>query len=595
MYCGGKAMGRAVGTETEDEGNGQLLPFLYAFVAYPSIPSFSSFTFNGSKTSSSIFFCSASSVIPSDASALLAFQVKADLKGKLGFSSNSTLGFCKWNGVQCSEKKVVRLVCEKVGLDGVFAPDTLTRLDQLRVLSLQDNSLAGPIPDLSRLVNLKVLFLDRNFFTGIIPPSISTLHRLKTLDLSHNNLTGNIPAFFNEYSLRSHSGDAHIIALQNDGVFLQQSALRQNAQLRDGGLYSPEKKSNKRSVLIIGLSLGFFVLICSIICFALAAKKSNKSISSTPKIDLDPIVAANTEAVMRIEEESNELEEKVKRVQEGMQVMGKSGNLVFSVGESQVYTLEQLMKASAELLGRGTLGTTYKAVLDNRLIVCVKRLDSGKMASRSKDEFERHMESVGGLRHPNLVPLRAFFQAKEERLLVYDYQPNGSLFALIHAWRLVHGNLKSSNVLLGSDFEACISDYCLSVLANPFSDDDPDCAAYKAPEARKLNMHHQATSKSDVYSYGVLVLELLTGKHPSEHPVLMPDEMIKWVRSTRDDDGGEENANRLEMILEVAMVCSVASPEQRPTMWQVLKMIQEIKDAAIMEDGREMDLLTGTS
>nr|GMD88982.1 probable inactive receptor kinase At5g67200 [Ipomoea batatas] len=633
---------------------------------------------------------SASSVIPSDASALLAFQVKADLKGKLGFSSNSTLGFCKWNGVQCSEKKVVRLVCEKVGLDGVFAPDTLTRLDQLRVLSLQDNSLAGPIPDLSRLVNLKVLFLDRNFFTGIIPPSISTLHRLKTLDLSHNNLTGNIPAFFNGldrlYYLRLDSNrlNGSVPALNQTTLqifnvsqnilsgpipvtptlsrfrttaFSSNKALcgeiihkecrpiqpffhpspataapppphsaSQNAQLRDGGLYTPEKKSNKRSVLIIGLSLGFFVLICSIICFALAAKKSNKSISSTPKIDLDPIVAANTEAVMRIEEESNELEEKVKRVQEGMQVMGKSGNLVFSVGESQVYTLEQLMKASAELLGRGTLGTTYKAVLDNRLIVCVKRLDSGKMASRSKDEFERHMESVGGLRHPNLVPLRAFFQAKEERLLVYDYQPNGSLFALIHgskssrakplhwtsclkiaedvaqglshihqAWRLVHGNLKSSNVLLGSDFEACISDYCLSVLANPFSDDDPDCAAYKAPEARKLNMHHQATSKSDVYSYGVLVLELLTGKHPSEHPVLMPDEMIKWVRSTRDDDGGEENANRLEMILEVAMVCSVASPEQRPTMWQVLKMIQEIKDAAIMEDGREMDLLTGTS
>ncbi|XP_019174760.1 PREDICTED: probable inactive receptor kinase At5g67200 [Ipomoea nil] len=637
---------------------------------------------------------SASSVIPSDASALLAFQVKADLKGKLGFSSNYSLGFCKWNGVKCSEGKVVRLVCERVGLDGVFAPDTLTRLDQLRVLSLQDNSLAGPIPDLSRLVNLKVLFLDSNLFSGLIPPSISTLHRLKTLDLSHNNLTGNIPASFNGldrlYYLRLDSNrlNGSVPALNQTTLqifnvsqnilsgpipvtptlsrfrttafasnkalcgeiihkecrpiqpFFHPSpattappphsakAVSQNAQLRDGGVYSPEKKSTKRSVLIIGLSLGFFVLICSIICFALAAKRSNKSISSSPKIALDPsVAAAETEAVMRIEEESNELEEKVKRVQEGMQVMGKSGNLVFSVGESQVYTLEQLMKASAELLGRGTLGTTYKAVLDNRLIVCVKRLDSGKMAGSSKDEFERHMESVGGLRHPNLVPLRAYFQAKEERLLVYDYQPNGSLFSLIHgskssrakplhwtsclkiaedvaqglsyihqAWRLVHGNLKSSNVLLGSDFEACISDYCLSVLANPFSDDDPDCAAYKAPEVRKLNPHHQATSKSDVYSYGVLVLELLTGKHPSEHPVLMPDEMMKWVRSTRDDDDGrEENGIRLGMILEVAMVCSVASPEQRPTMWQVLKMIQEIKDAAIMEeDGREMDLLTGT-
>lgn len=443
---------------------------------------------------------SSSATISADASALLAFQVKADLKGKLGFSSsNSSLGFCKWNGVQCSSGKVVRFVCEGMGLDGSFAPGTLTRLDQLRVLSLQDNSLAGPIPDLSGLVNLKVLFLDHNFFSGVIPPSISTLHRLKTLDLSHNNLTGTIPATFNGldrlYYLRLDSNRLNgsvpalnqttlqIFNVSQNGLsgpipvtttlsrfrktaFASNKALcgeiihkecrpiqpffhpspatsapppqsaktiSQNAQLRDGGrLYNPEKKSNKRSVLIIGLSIGFFVLICSIICFALAAKKSSKSISSSPKIALDPSVTANTEAVIRIEEETNVLEEKVKRVQEGMQVMGKSGNLVFSVGESQVYTLEQLMRASAELLGRGTLGTTYKAVLDNRLIVCVKRLDAAKMAGRSKDEFERHMESVGGLRHPNLVPLRAFFQAKEERLLVYDYQPNGSLFSLIH-------------------------------------------------------------------------------------------------------------------------------------------------------------------
>jgi serine/threonine protein kinase len=91
------------------------------------------------------------------------------------------------------------------------------------------------------------------------------------------------------------------------------------------------------------------------------------------------------------------------------------------------------MKGSAELLGRGCLGTTYKAVLDNRLIVTVKRLDCGKMGVHvNKDVFERHMESVGGLRHPNLVPLRAYFQANQERLIIYDYQPNGSLFSLIH-------------------------------------------------------------------------------------------------------------------------------------------------------------------
>ncbi|CAH9125354.1 unnamed protein product [Cuscuta epithymum] len=621
-----------------------------------------------------------SSLIPPDASALLDFKLKADLHGKKlqGFSSNATVSFCKWNGVRCSGDRVVRLVCKGMGLDGSFAPATLTRLNQLRALSLQENFLTGPIPDLSGLVNLKLLFLDHNLFSGLIPPSISALHRLKAIDLSYNNLTGTIPASLdgigrlyylrldsnrltgpvpplNQTTLRifnvSHnalSGPIPVTAALSRfrmrafasnralcGEILHREChpilpffrpsptavtpppqpakpLNQNTKLHDGGPYSPvgNKPKSKRPVLIIGLSLGFFILICSVICFAMAARKSSKPIESAPKLALDPGV------VTRMEEESSELEDKVRRVQEGMQVMGKSGNLVFSVGESQMYTLEQLLRASAELLGRGTMGTTYKAVLDNRLIVCVKRLDSGRMSGTCREEFERHMGSVAGLRHPNLVPLRAYFQAQDERLVVYDYHPNGSLFSLIHgskssrakplhwtsclkiaedvaqglsyihqAWRLVHGNLKSSNVLLGPDFEACISDYCLSVLYNPFSDEDhPNSSslAHKAPETRKPNRHHQPTSKSDVYSYGVVLLELLTGKLPSEHPVsLEGDVLMDWVRSCRDDGEEEENGrNKLEMIAEVAMVCRVASPEQRPTLWQVLKMIQEIKDAA---------------
>lgn len=144
----------------------------------------------------------------------------------------------------------------------------------------------------------------------------------------------------------------------------------------------------------------------------------------------DEAATAEAAAVMQMEQEK-ELEEKVKQMQV-MQV-GRSGSLVFCAGEAQLYTLDQLMRASAELLGRGSLGTTYKAVLDNRLIVTVKRLDAAKMAAdTSKEVYDSHMESVGGLRHPNLVPLRAYFQAKEERLLIYDYQPNGSLFSLIH-------------------------------------------------------------------------------------------------------------------------------------------------------------------
>lgn len=150
------------------------------------------------------------------------------------------------------------------------------------------------------------------------------------------------------------------------------------------------------------------------------------------------------------------------------------------------------------------------------------------------------------------------------------------------AWRLVHGNLKSSNVLLGPDFEACITDYCLCMLANPSCfQEDPDSAAYRAPEIR--NPNHQPSPKSDVYAYGVLLLELLTGKSPSEHPFLVPTDRVSWVKSVREDNGGGDN--RMDMLVEVATTCSLTSPEQRPTMWQVLKMLQEIKEIVLLEDG----------
>lgn len=118
-------------------------------------------------------------------------------------------------------------------------------------------------------------------------------------------------------------------------------------------------------------------------------------------------------------------EERVKR-------MGKNGSLVFCAEDESFCNMEQLMRASAEMLGRGSLGSTYKAVLEGRLTVTVKRLDKKKLGTAAKESFAHDIQRVGSLRHPNLVPLRAYFQANEERLIVYDYQPNGSLYSLIH-------------------------------------------------------------------------------------------------------------------------------------------------------------------
>ncbi|KAJ1421146.1 Serine-threonine/tyrosine-protein kinase, catalytic domain [Sesbania bispinosa] len=289
-----------------------------------------------------------------------------------------------------------------------------------------------------------------------------------------------------------------------------------------------------------------------------------------------------------VQNEVGTAEAKVRKMEEAH----KSGKLVFCCGEG---------KCGDHLQG----SSGFAADCDGEEDGCRKNCGD------QRGSFRRHMEMVGRLRHPNLVPLRAYFQAKGERLVIYDYQPNGSLFNLVHgsksarakplhwtsclkiaedvahglayihqASSLIHGNLKSSNVLLGVDFEAVITDYSLAFLAESSICEDPDSAAYKAPEARKSN--RRATSKSDVYAFGVLLLELLTGKHPSQHPFLAPTDLQDWVRAMRDDDVSEDN--RLEMLTEVASICSATSPEQRPAMWQVLKMIQGIKDSIAMED-----------
>ncbi|XP_031124063.1 probable inactive receptor kinase At5g67200 [Ipomoea triloba] len=526
-------------------------------------------------------------------------------------------------------------------------PPSISDLRRLRTLDLSHNQLAGPVPDgINGLDQLENLRLESNLLNGPVPPL--NLTNLETFNISLNRLSGPVPVTltlsrFNNSSFFSNKGlCGKIVGKECHSVqpFFPRSisaakpppptaALSQNAAAQNAaGLYSVRKKPSNKSFIIIAVSaMGSLALVCAILCFALATRKmagggNQISSSSARKPPPESSSSAADRVATRIEEEE---EEKAKKVKEGMLKMGKSGNLVFCAGEAAAYTLEQLMTASAELLGRGTMATTYKAVLDNRAVVCVKRLDAGKVGGTNKDDFERHMESVGKLRHPNLVALRAYFHANEERILVYDYHRNGNLHSLIHgtakplhwtsclkiaedvaqalsyihqAWRLVHGNLKPSNILLGSDFEACLSDYCLSVLAAPISDDEdqiPNSAAYKAPELRRSNRHRRPTTKSDVFSFGVLLLEILTGKPPPEHPFLPPEEMAEWVRAVREDGGGGENGDRTEMILEVGLACRISSPEQRPDMWQVLKMIQEIKDGVIMEDCQEMDLLiTGT-
>ncbi|KAL2499653.1 putative inactive receptor kinase [Abeliophyllum distichum] len=574
--------------------------------------------------------------LPPDAVSLLSFKSKADLDNKLLYTINERFDYCQWQGVKCAQGRVVRYVVQGFGLRGTFSTATLTRLNQLRVLSLKNNSLTGPLPDFSSLTSLKTLFLDNNYFSGVFPHSLLSLHRLLILDLSHNNFTGLLPGYpdgFGPFELsptrfqpvlwvNSSTKSIHVRSLKCDGAAAAPppTPLMQNAQSQQGlTALSPssQRKHHKKVGVVLGFVTGTLILIAAVLCLFALAKKRKEEREQIEAKEEDYFADATADNKgqrdrnsFSLQDESANAESEIKKMKspEKPRIV-KSGSLIFCSGEEESYTLEQLMRASAELLGRGTIGTTYKAVMGTNLVVSVKRLDACKTAITSAEAFEQQMEAIGVLRHPNLVPIRAYFQAKQERLIIFDYQPNGSLFNLIHgsrstrakplhwtsclkiaedvaqglayihqASKFVHGNLKSTNVLLGSDFEACVTDYCLAILAETSPDDDPNSAGYKAPEVRKSP--RRATTKSDVYAFGILLLELLTGKPPAQHPFLAPPDMPDWVRAMREDDS--EDDTRLRMLVEVASICSLTSPEQRPTMWQVLKMITNIKE--IMDD-----------
>ena len=137
-----------------------------------------------------------------------------------------------------------------------------------------------------------------------------------------------------------------------------------------------------------------------------------------------------------------------------------------------------------------------------------------------------------------------------------------------------------------------MTDYCLARLSAAYADnEDPDSARYGGPEAR--NSSWKPTRKTDVYAFGVLLLELLSSKLPSQHPFLAPHDMLDWVKAMRGDDDNFED-NHLAMLVEVSGLCSLTSPEQRPPMWQVLKMIQKIK-ASVGSDDAVNPTTTGYS
>ncbi|XP_071692459.1 probable leucine-rich repeat receptor-like protein kinase At1g68400 [Rutidosis leptorrhynchoides] len=628
-----------------------------------------------------------------DLAPLLSFKSSADVSNKLATwtsSSDPCNTSSPFFGVTCLHNRVTRLVLEDLNLLGRF--DSLTSLTQLRILSLKRNNLTGPVPDLSSFTSLKLLFLSSNQFSGEFPPSLTSLSGLYRLDLSLNNFSGEIPSTINRMNhlltLRleqnQFSGSISVLNLQNlqdfnisgnsisgsipavlssfpessfsNNRFLCGSPLSNCTEPKIPGLASPVDKpapstfvasspssipsttslpgkkwsnGNRHGNSKIGTFAIIAIIVGDVLVLALVSLilycyfwrnyngKSKKKSTSSQILEGEKIVYSSSPYP-----------------NPNMQSGFERGKMVFFEGERK-FELEDLLRASAEMLGKGGFGTAYKAVLDDGNVVAVKRLKEAAVIGGRK-EFEERMEVLGRLRHPNVVSLKAYYFARDEKLLVYEYMSNGNLFWLLHGnrgpgrtpldWttrlkvasdaarglvfihhsrtsiKLTHGNIKSTNILIDKTGNACISDFGLSAFAPPTT--APKSNGYRAPELLTIDAR-KTTQKSDVYSLGVLLLELLTGKCPSvvdngETGYVGAVDLPRWVQSVVREEWTAEVFD-LELmrykdieeemvgLLQIAMSCTSAAPDQRPTMGYVLKMIEEIRGVEVSPSHEMVD------
>ncbi|WCJ27980.1 Leucine-rich repeat protein kinase family protein [Euphorbia peplus] len=493
-------------------------------------------------------------------------------------------------------------------------PNGFQRLQNLSVLSLKHNQFNGVIPStIGNISRINQIDLAMNNFTGEIPVSFSGLTNLTSFNVSHNNLSGSVPITLSKrFNSTSFVGNLNLCGYIST-IPCPSSApppviLPSPSPSSPGNDDDHHRRIHTRDFILIatGILIVILLLLCCIMFCCIMRKRAASRKSTTSRA-----------ATVGKTEKGGEIGE--------MGSGGEMGGKLVHFEGPFVFTADDLLCATAEIMGKSTYGTAYKATLEDGNEVAVKRLR--EKTTKGQKEFENEAAVLGKIRHPNLLALRAYYLGpKGEKLLVFDYMPRGSLASFLHArgpetaieWgtrmkiaigvargvnylhtheNIIHGNLTSSNILLDEQTNAHIADIGLSRLMTAAANTNVIATAgtlgYRAPELSKLK---NANTKTDVYSLGVIILELLTGKSPGEPTNGM--DLPQWVASivkeewtnevfdlelTRDVNViGDELLNTLKLALH----CVDPSPSARPEVDQVVKQLEEIKPDEIgVNDG----------
>ncbi|XP_010524277.1 PREDICTED: receptor protein kinase-like protein ZAR1 isoform X2 [Tarenaya hassleriana] len=641
-----------------------------------------------------IFLCMSSfcSSLNSDGLSLLALKsaVETDPSRVMSSWSDSDLTPCHWAGIVCTRGRVTSLVLAGKSLSGYIPSelgllDSLLRLDlshnnfsklvpthlfdatNLRHIDLSHNSLSGQIPPEIRAVkNLTHLDFSSNHLNGTLPESLTELGSLVgTLNLSYNRFSGEIPPSYGQFPVFVSLDIGHnnlsgkvpqVGSLLNQGP----TALAGNPNLCGFPLQTPcEPAENHRIVIsnpetsrnpqkpnpsfvdqnrgkdrqitgsvTVSLISGFSVVVgaVSISVWLIRRRRSSDKVKT-----------------------ENDRTEMTKRAAE-FDEEGQNGKFVV-MDEGFELELEDLLRASAYVMGKSRSGIVYKVVAGRgsgataTTVAAVRRLSDGDATWRGK-EFEAEVEAIGKVHHPNIVRLRAYYYAADEKLLITDFLRNGSLYSALHgvpsntspplSWgerlrialgtargltyihefsprKYVHGNLKSTKILLDDELQPHISGFGLTRLVSGYSTFtgslpmrrrslsqdlstystmasriSAPSAAYLAPEAR-ASSGCKLTQKCDVFSFGVILLELLTGRLPNSSSENDGEELVTLVRRLDKEErpwpeiidpellNADTDRNQMVAAIHVALNCTEMDPEVRPRMRTVSENLGRIK------------------
>ncbi|WVZ82136.1 hypothetical protein U9M48_029434, partial [Paspalum notatum var. saurae] len=562
-----------------------------------------------------------------------------------GSKSPCARGSHEWHGVVCSRGVVTRLRLNGLRLGGTIDVDALASFPRLRSVSFARNNFSGPLPGFHQIKALKSMYLSNNQFSGAIPDDFfANLSHLKKLWLNDNQLSGPIPASIShatsllELHLDRNAFTGELPpepppALKsfnvsgNDLEGVVPEAFRKFDAGRFAGneylCYTPtDAKPCRREQAVASWSRRLAVVVSAVLVSAvllLVALRACSSSSSQKPRRLDMAGLEEKPPVYMVKQASTTTQKRStswlgmrpgsslglghRRAASAAKVDDLSsrsaGDLVMVNESKGVFGLTDLMKAAAEVIGSGGLGSAYKAVMASGVAVVVKR--ARDMNRATKDALLYVLHGDRGMDYAALDwPTRLKVAVGVARGVAF-------LHAELGGHEVPHGNLKSANILLAPDFEPLLVDFGFSGLMSHTQSPHP-MLAYRAPECAA---GHLVSAKADVYCLGIVLLELLTGKFPAQYlqNAKGGTDLVMWATSALAD-GFERDlfdpaimaawkfaVPDMTRLMRVAVDCVEVDLEKRPDMKVAAARVEEVVRTALatVRERREQTGGEGTS